>query len=380
MGVKESSKKKFRRVVMWSALALIILLIYLSVYGAFIGAERAQRLVNTLPLTVYWLAWALMLITGLAAFRRLVRVPRLLLMHAGCVLILAGSMWASETGHELQKKLFGMDKIKDGQIVIYEESSQNRVALGTAEELRNLLFSADQQGRIEYYWQNGKNLIMLEHRELPFSIALKDFQIEYYQPEYLLVQTREGQSWKIPVEIGSDFSLGPDFGTMTILRKFENFKITIEGGIVYDDPEPGYNPALEVQIRHVDGTVTTQYAFEHFGHIHPEDKFLLRYQRIISDYISELEVIKNNKVVAKKNIEVNHPLHFGGYHFYQHSYDAEAGQYTVLEVVSDSGLALVYGGYLMLCIGVFWHLWLRDIFTGIKLKKLRNNPPNKLGG
>lgn len=340
MGIKESSKKKFRRAVMWSALTLIILLIFLSIYGAFIGAEQTRNLVNSLPLSVYWLAWALVLITGLAAFRRLARVPRLLLMHGGCVLILAGAMWGSDAGHKLQEQLFGIDKIRTGRMAIYEGQSKNLVALENNQQAK-----------------------------LPFSVKLTDFRIEYYKPVYLRVQTREGQSWKIPVEIGSDFSLGPDFGTVTIIRAFENFKITIEGGIVYDDPEPGYNPALEVQIKHADGAVTTQYAFERSpGHIHPEDKFVLRYQRIISDYISELEIIKDDKVVAEKNIEVNHPFHYGGYHFYQHSYDAEAGQYTILEVVSDSGLNLVYAGYLMLCVGVFWHLWLRHIFTGIKLK------------
>ena len=209
-------------------------------------------------------------------------------------------------------------------------------------------------------------------KELPFHIELKDFRIEYYQPEYLQIQSREGQRWKIPVKVNTEFSLGSDIGTVTVLRAFENFKITIDGNgtTAFDDPEPGCNPALEVQIKHPDGTVTTQYVFERFpGHIHPEDKFLLSYQRTISDYISELEVVKNNKVVAQKSIEVNHPLHFGGYHFYQHSYDARAGQYTVLMVVSDSGLGVVYAGFLMLCIGVFWHLWLRRLsFTGARLK------------
>jgi len=343
-------------------------------------------------------------------FRRLVRVPGLLLIHLGCVFILAGSMWGSESGHKLQKKLFGIDKITTGQMRIHEGHSDNRVILENrdqvflfsiklefqanldkgiiSEELRqefeengfplsqHVTISVEEPGstwliinELKEYLVRKKELSLNIYnpiKELPFNIELKDFRIEYYKPVYLRVQTREGQSWKIPVEIGSDFSLGPDFGTMTILRTFENFKITIEGDkrIVYDDPKPGYNPALEVQIRHADGAVTTQYAFERSpGHIHQEDKFVMRYQRIISDYISELEVIKNNKVVAKKNIEVNHPLHYGGYHFYQHSYDAEAGQYTVLEVTSDTGLAPVYGGYLMLCIGVFWHLWLRDIFT-----------------
>lgn len=332
---------KFRNAVMWAGLTLIIALIFLCIYGAFLGAERAQKLVNSLPVSVYWLAFILILAAGLAVFRRLVRVPALSLIHFGCILILSGSMWGSGAGHKLQSQLFGIDKIRTGQMVVYEGHSENLVALEEGEQIK----------------------------ELPFSIKLKDFRIEHYKPEYLHIKTREGQSWKIAVEIDTEFPLGADFGTITILRAFENFKITIEGGIVYDDPEPGYNPALEVQIRHVDGTVTTQYVFERSpGHMHPEDEFLLRYHRIIRDYVSELDVIEDGKVVAAKNIEVNQPLHFGGYHFYQQDYDSEAGQYTILSVTSDTGLTFVYAGYVMLCVGVFWHFWLRHLFSAKKKK------------
>ncbi|MCH7556246.1 MAG: cytochrome c biogenesis protein ResB [Planctomycetes bacterium] len=326
---------KFRRTVMWVGLALIILLLFVSVYGAFIGAERAQSFINRLPLMVYWIAFLLLLIVALSVFRRLVRVPGLLLIHLGCVFILAGSMWASEAGHKLQKKLFGIDKITKGQMEIHEGHSDNRVL--------------DDNMQI---------------KELPFSVELKDFQIEYYKPAYLYIQTRDGQGWKIPVEIGSEFPLGPEFGTVKILRTFENFKVTIEDGNrkIIDDPQPGLNPALEVQITSPQGQVTTKYVFERFGgHTRPEDKLALSYRRVISDYISQLRIIKDERIVAEKDIEVNHPLSFGGYRFYQHSYDAEAGQYTVLMVVSDTGVGVVFAGCWMLCIGVFWHMWLRHI-------------------
>lgn len=336
---------EFRRAVMWLALLLIILLILLSVYGAFLGAERARGFFNSLPSAVYWSALVALLIVGVAVFRRLIRVPALLLMHLGCILVIGGSLWASESGHKIQKWLFGIDKIPTGEMRIYEGHTENRVIL-------------ESDGQI---------------KELPFSIRLKDFRMEYYKPEQLQIQTREGQSWEIGVEVGTEFSLGPDFGTVTITRAFENFKINFDGDkrIVVDDPAPGYNPALEVQIKHPDGSITTQYAFERFpGHTHRGDKFILSYHRIVRDYVSELAVIKDDEVALEKDIEVNHPLHFGGYHFYQHFYDTEAGQYTVLTVVSDTGLNLVYAGYLMLCVGVFWHLWLREfLFRQIKVRR-----------
>ncbi|MHC4557978.1 MAG: cytochrome c biogenesis protein ResB, partial [Planctomycetota bacterium] len=291
---------KFRRAVMWAGLVLIILLIFLSIYGAFIGAERAEKFFNCLPLAVYWATLGFLLIIALAAFRRLIRVPGLLLMHAGCVLILAGAMLGSQFGHEFRKKLSGTDKIRKGRMVIHEGERENKVTM-----------------------EDGNQI-----KELPFSIQLKDFRLEYYEPVHLQIQTRQGQNWRIPVKVGREFPLGDDFGTIKIVRTFENFKIGMEDGksVPFDDPKPGSNPALEVQITQPDGQVATQYVFELFpGHSHSQNKLMLSYHRTISDYISELQIIEDDKVVAEKDIEVNHPLHFGGYHFYQSSYDAKAG-------------------------------------------------------
>ncbi len=336
---------RFRRIVLWAALTLIILLIFLSIYGAFIGAERAKAFFNSLPLSICWIALILLLITGIWVFSRLIHIPGLLFMHAGCVLILTGAVCSSQAGHKLQSKLFGIDKIPSGQMIIFEGASENRVALEGDDQVR----------------------------ELPFYAKLKDFRIEYYKPEYLYIQNREGKNWKIPVQINTEFSLGDDIGTVRIVTKFENFKIKIEGDerVFYDDPQPGLNPALEVEIKSPDGQVTARYVFERFpGHIHPGDNFLLSYQRVISEYISELQIIRDDEVVAEKNIEVNHPLHFGGYHFYQADYDNKAGQYTILMVISDTGITIVYAGYLMLCVGVFWHFWIKHLFT---VKKTNGN-------
>ncbi len=341
---------KFRRELMWTALLVIVLLAVLSIYGAFIGAERAQEYFNRVPLAVYWLFFAGLLIVALAVFPRLIRVPGLLLVHAGCVLILAGGMWGSKLGNDLQRRFFGIDKVRSGRMVIYEGATENKVM------------------------PDGSR----PRQELPFALKLKDFRIEYYQPAYLYIETREGQRQKVPVEVGTEFPLGEGLGTAKVVRTFENFKIGMEEGksVPYDDPQPGSNPTLEVQITQPDGQVTTKYVFEHFpGHSHGQDNFLLSYRRVISDYISEIQVVESGKVAAAKDVEVNHPLHFGGYHFYQSSYDDKAGQYTVLSVYSDTGLFVVYAGYWMLCLGVIWHLWLRHALARAKLKSTNRELP-----
>lgn len=335
---------KLKRIILWAALALITSFIFLSIYGAFLGADRAKGFFNSIPLSIYWLVLVCLLVLAIAVFRRLLRVPGLLLTHLGCLLVLAGSIWGSKAGHNLQKKLTGLDKIPEGQMIIFEGLSERNVISGDNNE---------------------------QTKELPFSIKLKDFRLEHYEPEYLLIQTRGQQRWRLPIEIGTEYSLGADFGTIVVTRRFKNFKITFDGTqrVPIDSPRPGSNPALEVQITEPDGTVTTKYVFERFpGHIHLEDKLLLSYHRIISDFISEIQIIKDGKVLAEESLEVNHPLYFGGYHFYQHSYDDQAGQYTVLMVTSDTGLNMVYLGYLMLCVGIFWQFWLGSVLRNIQRK------------
>ncbi len=334
--------------MLWVALSLILLLIFLSIYGAFLGAERAKSFFNSLPLTIYWLALTVLLIVGIIIFRRLVRVPALLLIHVGCILILAGSIWGSQAGHKLQKRLLGIEKIPTGQMLIYEGEQENRVVPEDASQIG----------------------------ELPFYIRLKDFRVEYYTPEYLQIQSGQGKNWKIPVEIGKEIPLGEDIGTIKIVRKFESFKIKVEDGknAPLDDADSAPNPALEVEIKSPDAKAATRYVFERFpGHTRPEDRLHLRYQRVISDYVSQLQIVRNNKIAAEKDIEVNHPLHFGGYHFYQHSYDADAGKYTILMVVSDTGLNLVYTGYLMLCIGALWHFWLKHLYIAVTLRHVNGD-------
>jgi len=246
--------------ILWAALIIIILLIFFSIYGAFIGSERAQNFFNSPALVVYWFVLGLMLITGMTIFRGLIRTAGFLLIHFGCILVLLGAMLGSDAGHRLQQKLPGIDKIHRGQMLIYQGQESNKVI-------------TEKDSRI---------------KELPFSIRLKEFRVDYYEPKY---------------------------------------------------PRQ------------------------------PQDKFLLSCRGAVRDYISSLAVIENDEIVAEKNVEVNHPLHYGGYYFYQYSYDTQAGQYSVFMVVSDTGLGLVYGGYVMLCAGVIWHFWLRDIF-----KKTRKTP------
>ncbi len=334
-GLKKTGSEG-KRLLSWANLILLLLLTAFSIYGAFIGADKAKAFFNSVPLAVYWIAFLILLGLAILIFKRLLCRRGLFITHLGCIVVLIGGIIGSQAGFRIQDKWFKTDTIRKGQMII---------RIGTTDS------AVDTEAG--------------ETKTLPFSLKLDNFRIEYYQPGQLIITTLEGEGFKVDAETGHKYELGNNLGSVEIVRKFEYFKMLLEEGkrTAIDDPNGGANPALEVRLKKPDGTETTRYVFARFpGHARPGDNLQLSYHRAVKDFISDVEVIKDNKVVSRKSIEVNKPLHYGGYLFYQQGYDNEAGRYTILSVTSDKGLGIVFLGYILLCIGVFWHFWFRHIF------------------
>jgi len=88
---------------------------------------------------------------------------------------------------------------------------------------------------------------------------------------------------------------------------------------------------------------------------------LTRARRTVKDYKAALTVLADGKSVARKIVEANAPLHYGGYHFYLARLDPDDLTYLVLDVRSDRGLTTVYVGFGLLCGGLIWQFWLGRI-------------------
>ena len=348
---------------MWSVLILIALLILFSLRGAFLGAERAQVFFTSIPLSVYWITFILILGIGIALFKRLLRSPGLLLLHLGCIAVLIGAMWGSEKGHHIQATLFGTNKIKSGTLIIYEGLSENQVLEKNADVSfriidEKLVFSED-----------NKPLEDEDERifSLPFEIKLNDFRMEYYDSPRLILRSSDGAiSVLESLEIGKMFNLGKDT-SLTVLEIYKNYKLREkdDGFEGYNEEGPGSNPAIKTLITYPDNTVIEQTTFAyHRSHSKSASSFSFQYQEKwnIKDYFSDVLVIDEGKIVNSKSIQVNDPLHYGGYHFYQSNYDQKEGRYTILSVVSDSGLYIVYLGYLLIMIGILWQMWVIPMF------------------
>ncbi len=340
-------------------MALIVLLFMFSVYGAFIGAERAGAFFNTAPLGVYWALFVAMLLAGIALFRRLIKAPALLLTHLGCVLVFAGGMWGSDAGGELRKNLFGTDKLRTGQMFIYEGASENR-AVPKGLEVR---MGFDEQGNLMFDDESGLY-------KLDFEIRLKDFRVEYYDPPHLQVEDIADRGWRIePVAAGEVFDL-TDNTSVEIVEVFENLQV-VRGG-AEDRPGLGLNPAVRLVVRNADEAEERYLVFAKFpGFMAEEGDFKFRYvtEGMVKDYFSDLEVVEAGRVVKSGTIQVNEPLYYKGYHFYQDDYDHEQQRYTVLGVTSDSGLYCVYAGYWMLSLGIVWHMWISPVLRRKRSEK-----------
>ncbi|MCE5187119.1 MAG: cytochrome c biogenesis protein ResB [Planctomycetaceae bacterium] len=74
------------------------------------------------------------------------------------------------------------------------------------------------------------------------------------------------------------------------------------------------------------------------------------------DYTSDLEILVNGLPVKQQQIEVNKPLAYGGYSFYQNTFGFE-GPHLVsgILIVSSQGVRLVFAGYAFIVVGLFWH-------------------------
>lgn len=91
----------------------------------------------------------------------------------------------------------------------------------------------------------------------------------------------------------------------------------------------------------------------------------------IKDYWSDLSVWENGHQVLKKTIEVNDPLEYKGYMFYQSRWEAtRRGVNSGIQVVKDPGLVVVYAGCAMICIGVAFIFYVRPRILRNKAKAI----------
>lgn len=162
---------------------------------------------------------------------------------------------------------------------------------------------------------------------------------------------------EIPTEIGVESDIANTGYRIKALRYLPDFAMdTITKVAVSRSAKPN-NPAIEVRLKSKTGQISTFWVFAYFPDMHqksdPSFKFIYHWVgRRPKDFISKVTVLKGGKEIISADIRVNEPLRFGGYTFFQSSYDTEGLSWSGLQAVKDPGVPVVYAGFILLTLGL----------------------------
>jgi len=403
----------FRLIVIWAALLAMSLLVIFSTIGSVLGtvADKgvvaARVMFNSLPMVCFWFLIVGLLVTGFFCFKRLLRSPGLLGAHLGSLLILAGAMWGSAGGHAAAEKLLGARKIRSASMIIDEGYASTVLRDRNQRKIGNLPFRIGLKDVWVEYYEGEKPWLLIDtppaaggherrQKALDWAVGEKievpfiDARLEVLQylpgarkvyaedvASVLEVTDANGNRTTVPARVGVEADPNSNLPAMEVL-------LTREGGeplqkwLVAED----LDSTVAIPLTSLAGPAPADEAdanSTHKGHRHDPGTYLvmLRQEGMIKDYKSRLVVLEEGNVIVEKVIGVNHPLHYGGYHFYQYSHgEDEHGQYTVLSVTSDSGLSLVYAGFILICAGVFWLFWFQPALAYLTRRRGNDDSGN----
>ncbi|MDD5629469.1 MAG: cytochrome c biogenesis protein ResB [Elusimicrobia bacterium] len=194
---------------------------------------------------------------------------------------------------------------------------------------------------------------------LPFSVKLEDFNIDFYgSGRHRLTVTGRAGGWRetAEVEAGAEAALRGGAVRVKALDFYPDFIID-QAGPATRSQMPN-NPALRLEISDSQGA-EKHWAFARFPGFHadPKSRYEVAYELApgrIKQFRSEVAILENGWVAARRDIAVNKPLRWKGYTLYQAGYDPENPGFSSLLVNRDPGVPVVYAGFLLLCVGLLW--------------------------
>lgn len=223
---------------------------------------------------------------------------------------------------------------------------------------------------------------------LPFALRLVRFEVERYtaskdgnsgvQSEALSILCPgevEIQDWPVALDVEREvMAKSPLTGSnetfrVTVLRRISDFTQDEGTHEIRSRSDEMVNPAILVRVTGA-GVTSERWLFArypdfdmsaHPGQEVPPVPFSMSYSVMVNpgakaqikSFKSTLQVLKQGGVVREQIVEVNAPLSYDGYVFYQSGYNENDLAWTSLRVVSDPSVPVVYLGFILLSIGAF---------------------------
>lgn len=217
-----------------------------------------------------------------------------------------------------------------------------------------------------------------ENIPLGFSIRLDDFiynenidskekllVYQHAEPEKDVCDMGSGQAVmqskgflvQLPVQMGIEQSIGNTGYKIKAVQYVADFVMDTSTKEVLSRSAIPNNPALKVELKDPKGKAKSAWLFARFPDMHQEISadFKIKYNwapRRPKDFISKVTILKDGKKILSQDIQVNAPLNFAGYNFFQSSYDTRNLSWSGLQIVKDPGVPVIYAGFVLLIIGL----------------------------
>jgi hypothetical protein len=206
---------------------------------------------------------------------------------------------------------------------------------------------------------------------LGFDLHLDRFQLVNYETEYRvgyyeqkIVVDEHGQhpQWKLKASFDPDGEKhrlpgGDSFQVKGLYPDFRPMPDPANNRVVYGTASSEWkNPAVAVEV-HAPGVQKDNLMLA--GQVSPvflaQDRALVfeKRDKEAKQFVSYVSALKNGSRV-ERSVSVNDPLTVHGWTLYQVNYKPEDPTYSGLEAVYDPGVAWVFTGFGLICLGVFY--------------------------
>ncbi|MGC8774055.1 MAG: cytochrome c biogenesis protein ResB [Chlorobaculum sp.] len=236
------------------------------------------------------------------------------------------------------------------------------------------LLGSTQLERLVVPLYEGKESDVAYNREsetaihLPFSIYLKDFQIDEYTPQFALYDPQHDQVIEPKSKLMPELRKGvkaewDGLGSVTVLDYLVSALPGADGVPVPVAGKKGV-PFAKVRIDE-NGKISEQWISSGGPQLKPLFVPMGNYFIVMADgapkaFRSDVMLISKGGERKVQTLEVNKPVDFEGWKLYQMGYDEKAGRWSTLslvEAVRDPWLPAVYLGFFMIMAGNVLYFW-----------------------
>ncbi len=371
MPIKESRVWKFFSSIKL-AIWLLTITAVLSLLGTFIPqneeaalyiekyGQLGYRALLSLGLTDIYSAWYFILLLllfslnlSVCLFNRLsfkMRSLGTMLSHFSILVILLGALIGMFYG---QKGLLKLNKGEEASYFISRK--EKRIDLGFSIRLDQFIYN-------EQIDPKEKLFVYLPQKEAVCMVQGSPGQ-----------EKAKGIIAGIPPEIGVETAIADTGYKIKVLRYLPDFVMDTSTKVAISRSAMPNNPAIEVELKDKKSKAKTFWVFARFPDMHQEIdkdfKFIYHWVgRRPKDFISKVTILKGGQEIMRRDIRVNEPLRFGGYTFFQSTYDNAALKWSGLQVVKDPGVPVVYLGFFLLISGLTVIFYLNPLIRHPALK------------